>query len=306
VIRASPQKNSLMKITYLGNFSNKFSDLTEEHIKFVFEELGHKVILYHEKDFDIDKLVELTKTSDLFFFHKGGVAKGIELSDLIELLNKITCKKVFWYFDKVERERELWMQTVAPYVDYGFLTDETWLRRNNYPNLSILRQGIGNEDIGYLPKEREEYKCDIAFVGNIYEEERLRFVNALKEVYGDKFKIFNNVFGKDLMDLCASVKIIVAPIYPSNEFYWSNRIYLITGSGGFIIHPLLEGLKEEFTNGAEFVGYKTGEQLKSAIDFFLLPENEDKRKIIQKQGYKKTIGNYTLFHRIELLLKKIK
>lgn len=295
-----------MKIIYLGNFNNKDSDKTEEHIKYAFEQLGHEVIAVPESNLvsgenDMAAEVLNIENPDLFLFHKGGVGSVITLDLLVKLLNYITCKKVFWYFDKVFPDREEYIENVTPYVDYGFLTDDTYLRRHNSKNLSCLRQGIGNEDTSF-GKFRKEYECDIAFVGNPYGE-RAEFIKTLSQAYGDRFKVFNNVFNRDLYDLCASAKVIVAPTYPNDEFYWSSRIYMILGSGGFLIHPDLYGLKDEFEEGKHFIGYKTIEEMMVAINYFTDPKHEEERSKIQMAGYKQCHKIATYKDRIKQMLK---
>ena len=301
-----------LKIIYLGNFSNTGSDRTEEHIKYAFEQLGHEVITIDEKEFFQEENTEGVLTSpdmkilniknpDLFLFHKAGVGSVITQDYFIKLLNYITCKKVCWYFDKVFPDREEYIEAVADYSDYVFMTDDTFVRRHNYKNLHCLRQGIGNEDTS-LGKFKKEYECDVAFTGNVYGV-RGEFVRLLDNKYGDKFKLFNNVFNRDLYDLCASAKILVALNFPEDEFYWSSRIYMTLGSGGFIVHPDLYGLKEELIEGRHFAGYKDIREMLGTIDYFL--KHEDKRKRIQEEGYRHCIKNLTYQHRIEQMLKKI-
>lgn len=289
----------MKRILYLGNFSNKFSDTTEKHIVAAFQNLGHEVICYNEKDFDIEKI--LAVKPDLFFFHKGGEMVGVPLPMLIELLNKLTCKKVCWYFDKVYEGREHWMDTVTPFVDHMFLTDGSFIRRRNFKNMHLLNQGIGTANT--TPGTYQDYLAtDIAFTGSVYGE-RAAWAQSIKEVYGDKFKIFNYSFGKNLCDLCASTKIFVAPRYPQDDHYWSSRVYMILGSGGFIIHPRLEGLKEEFEENKHLVMYKHGGELKEKIDYYL--EHKEERKKIQQAGYEHCVANYTYDHRVKKLLDTV-
>lgn len=285
-------------IVYLGNFGNKFSDTSEQHIQKALEDLGHKVIPVDEKDFDILKISNLCRDEgDMFLFHKGGQAHDVPMEDLVKLLNFITVPKVFWYFDKVYGDREHWMHTIIPYVDHGFMTDGTWLRRQNYKNISVLNQGIGGDTS--LGEFKEKYACDIAFFGSIYNDKRASFVRGLQEAYKERFRVFSDVFGKELKDACASAKIVVSPRSPQDDFYWSSRVYQTTGSGGFMLYPKLEGLKEEFTD-KEIQMYATGMQLKEKIDYYL--EHEDERKAIQKAGYEKTTRLYTYKNRLKNML----
>lgn len=289
-----------MKIKYLGNFGNPFSDSTEEHIKFSFEKLGHEVVTFDERDFDMNAI--LKEPADLFLFHKGGVTFDVELPTLVELLNKLTCAKVFWYFDRVDiGQRELWAQTIIPFVDHGFLTDGSWIKRQNYPHIHWLMQGIGDEDTS-IGEYNKKYECDVAFTGSIYGT-RQEFVRGLEYKYKDKFRSFQNVFGRDLYDLCATAKIMIAPISIQTQFYWSSRIYMTTGSGGFMLHPRFEGLKEEFEFGKEIAVYLGADVLQEKIAYYL--NNEEERKKIQMAGYKKTIENYTYTDRIRTLLETV-
>lgn len=286
-----------MKILYLGNFENPFSDATEKHIKYALEKAGHTVVTFDENDFDAEKI--LAEKGDLFLFHKGGVGSGkVEIPQLVELLNKLTCKKVMWYFDKVWREREIFMRTLVPFCDYAFVTDETWARRHNYKNVHIVRQGISNQnpELGTL---KERYKADIVYVGSVYGE-REKFIEIFQRLYGKRFKVVNDAFGRNLYDLCASAKIVIAPKFPQDDFYWSSRVYMITGSGGFIIHPKLEGLKEEFKDGEHLVMYHDLNDLKDKIDYYL--EHEDERLKIKEAGYKLCHEKYTYETRVNTIL----
>lgn len=286
-------------IVYLANFSNEGSDKTEEHLIKSFDKLGHKIHRYDERDFNVQKITSFVKevNADMFLYHKGGDAIGVVVTQLVQLLTQLTCTKVCWYFDKVYGDRTHWMETIIPYTDFVFLTDETWARRNNYSNVYILRQGIGKsaDVIG------DRYENDIVFLGSVYGE-RQKFVDGLREVYGDRFKIINDKFNEDLIDLCTKTKIFVAPLFPQDNFYWSSRIYMILGSGGFLIHPRLEGLKEEFS-ADELVTYRDGLDLKEKIDFYLA--NDSERIRIQKAGHKKVIQDYTYDKRVESLMKTI-
>ena len=295
-----------LKIIYLGNFENPFSDATEKHIKYAFEMLGHEVIPINEQDFTEEDILKI-KDPDMFLFHKGGTGFGFSMDKLINLLCYLTCKKVFWYFDRaiyvglpIREDRTRFVENLARYSDYGFMTDDTWIRRHKYTNLYPLMQGIGNEDVS-LGKYRKEFDHDIVFTGSIYPP-RDRFVELLISRYGNRFKAYNDVFGRDLYDLCASAKIIVAPMYPSDDFHWSSRIYMILGSGGFLVHPDLYGLRKHFTEGKHFVGYTNAQELIETIDYFLDPKHEEQRKAIQMEGWKHCINNHTYLHRVKEML----
>lgn len=286
-----------LKIIYLGHFDNLNSNNTEENIKDAFEQLGHKVIAVNEKD--IETLPKYD--GDILLFHKAGVGKHIELERWVQMLNHIVYKKVMWYLDPIDlaQGRDQYIETMIAYIEHGFLVDDTWRRRHKFKNLHSLKEGIGTI---YKGEPKEKLKCDIAFAGSVYGG-REDFVNFLKYEYGDRFKIFNNAFNQDLADLCVSAKITVAPDFPTNEFYWSSRIYLTLGLGGFMVHPDSYGLKGEFEEGKHFAGYKGTKELTSTINYYL--KNEEARKAIQKEGQKKCLETATFKHRVKQMLDKI-
>ena len=308
-----------MKIIYLGQFNNPFSDTTEKHIKNAFEMFGHQVIPIDETQFHRERnriLEEIYyENADLFFFHKGGWRHKMTPEQLVEFLTYVTIPKVFWWFDKISDGtaeqlsdgrrilRNEWMDLVLRYVDYGFVTDGTFVRRHNYKNLFVLRQGIGDEFIDYKGQPRPEFAKDITFLGKVYGV-RSDWVASLKKEFGDKFEVFNNVFGRNLKDCLASTKITLSPLYPTNEFYWSSRIYQMVGNGGFLIHPKLEGLKEEgWIDGKHYVGYKTYGEMIEKIKYYL--KHDDEREKIRAEGYKFCIHRFKYSDRVKELLSKI-
>ena len=264
-----------MRIVYYANFHNQGSDDTEGHIARALTELGHEVI-------KVD-LGEECPEGDMLLFHKGHPDnfKGI---------------KVCWYFDKVWSDlRKNYIKNTLAWTDYLFITDETYTIEHPHPKFRIMRQGIGDSMTG------AKFKTDakIAFVGSVYGD-RHGFAQELYKEFGDDFQVFSNYFNRNLNNLCASVPIFVAPIYPSDDHYWSNRVYIITGSGGFLLHPRLKGLEAEYEDGKEIVFYDGMADLKRKIHYYL--DHPEEREAIRFFGHKKTRENYTYKKRIEQII----
>lgn len=197
------------------------------------------------------------------------------------------------------RGREKWMADIIPLIDYGFLTDETWLKGHLASNLGVLRQGIGNED-NYVGKpDPGRFKGKVAFTGSQYQG-REEFIINLKKAFGDDFQIYNSIFNRDLYDLCATIPVVVAPAFPSDDYYWSSRIYMALGSGGFLVHPRLEGLKREYIEGVHYAGYGDEFEMIEKIRHYLAYPKE--REKIRLAGYEHTINNFTYLHRCKDLM----
>lgn len=290
-----------MKILYLYDKENKKYDF--EEIESSLKKSGHEVTSFDDRNFDIKELMFIANNYDLFLFHHGGVYTdneinyAISLERLKQILAGIKIKKVCWFFDKVWFLNDRTMEEIIPLTDYVFLNDGNWVRRHNYKNVYELHSGTGKK---YTGKKNDKYKADIVFYGEV-EGYRKPFIELLKNEYGARFKIFNNVFGQDLADLIASAKIIFAPVVPNEDFYWDNRIYQVLQQGGTLLYPRLYGLSEEgFISGKHYLGYKRPQELKQLIDDYL--EKPDKE--ISKAG-QEFVKKFTYIKRLETIWKTL-
>ena len=277
-----------LRVLYIANHGNIGSDDTEGHITRSLTKLGCEVTTLHERDAKTAPELE----TDLVLFHKW--------YDL-DTLNKIKAPKAFWYFDKIDwNDRPKWFAQVVPLVDIGFLTDRTWLNANPNHKLHVLRQGIGYDN-DLRGQKDVRYAAQVGFTGSVYGG-REEFVDLLKTTYGRDFKVFNQHFNRALYNVCASVPVIVAPRYPSDDHYWSSRVYMVLGSGGFLLHPRCRELELEYSSD-ELVMYEGYPDLVDKIDYYL--KHPEERIIIQEAGYQKTITSYSYTERCRSLLQEI-
>lgn len=291
-----------MKIVYFAHVKNEYRE-NDEDVMQGFKDLGHEVIAFDDREFDMNELLLATYSADLFLFHKGGVLENSSdnyldnmnvyqktLERLKSILMRIpkTCAKAFWYVDKIYDGRQVFIESILPLVDFAFLTDDTFIRRHTYRNIFPLKQGAVDRKGTY----KKIYDCDIAYIGSVYGA-RQEFVHVLNKEYGDRFRVYTNIRGDDFNDLCASAKIIVSPHYPLDDFYWGDRIYRVLGSGGFMVHPKLYGMKEEegLIDGKHYVGYGNYYDLVEKINMFLDSDNKEIRERIAKEGHDYAITN---------------
>ena len=300
-----------LKVLFFGKAHLKDSIYTtvDDDIKFSLEKMGHKVVFINDENFDTKDVIKRGNECDLFFFRTGGIVADsmlnfqLSLTTLQAILNNIKCKKVFWFDDKVWGLNEGLMSEIIPLVDYGFLNDDTWIRRHKYPNVFPLHSGF-SERYNYLGNYQKEYDVDIALIGNIYGARRV-LVEKLKNIFGDKFKIYNDVFGRNFYNLCESAKIIVSPNFPFDDFYWSDRPYSVLGARGFLLHPRLEGLKTHLQDGKHFVSYGSFEELVERIKFWLDPKHSEERSSVAQNGRNCVLQKHTYSNRLKELLEII-
>jgi hypothetical protein len=284
-----------MKIIYFRTSNPKYG-FTKD-IESSLKKYG-KVESIDDMNFDIKELVEKAKKADLFFFHHCGVYTDNELNFSVSLerarqiLSAIKCKKVCWFPDKGWFLNNTILEEIIPLTDKVFLNDATWARRHKYDNVFPLHMGVGTTLRG---KERKEYKCQIAFYGDVLGF-RKPYIDMLKKKWGSNFKVYNNLYGQDLADLIASAKVVFVPIFPNDDFYWDNRIYEILGHGGLAVYPRLMGLGEEgIISGKHYVGYKRAHELVQMIKDVIIDTGMRERirlegmEIAKKFSYKKRL-----------------
>jgi len=247
-----------MKIVYYGNFA---SHASEEYIAQALERQGVEVVRMQRNKYSLNDVHQATKDADYLLYPK---TKGYI---------KSYCPQVCWLFDLYFNLPNTFNRDAskAPMfrADYVFTSDggneENWEKLKI--NHQTLRQGV-DKDGKYMVEP--DYKYDVAFVGGLTYEYRSKLVTFLKKHY--KFKIVQDQFAHNLNHELSKVKIVVGDSVPSPK-YWSNRVYEITGRGGFLIHPHVEGLRDEFPDMVQFE-HGNFDELKEKIDYYLVHDDE--------------------------------
>ena len=293
-----------LRILYVGNFFEPW--MSEEYIAKSFEALGHYVKRRDETNISDDNIIEDSKRGYDFLLYSKLRIKGSQEN----VLKNVNIPKVCWFFDiypKTIREKRLrgdWVQM----ADYFFTTDNG--NQEFYKKMGrsheCIRQGIYHEE-AMEGKFNEKLKTKIFFAGaqNHWFSPRQQFLDFLQRTYKHDFNWPRRTTRQmRLNNSIASAKIVVGHNIRFPH-YWSNRIYEMTGRGGFFITPSVDGLEEEFEDGKHIICYedKNFDDLKSKIDYYL--EHDDEREKIRKAGFEHCKNNFTYKHRCQELLNKI-
>lgn len=298
-----------MKILYVANHNQPTGNDDEGAIAYALEKLGHTVELLSERKGE--KAVKIAPRFDLLLFHKWEHTGWLE---------RISIPKVFWYFDLVKYQdtalvsrngtRINWMKKTINLVDLGFCTDGDWVNQDSTGKLIRLTQGADERKIGfgnpYAVPSTLVNNASILFTGirNGGGTGRIDFVDSMKAKYGEQFShISKGVHGAELANLIASKAIIVAPDSPITDNYWSNRVYLTLGFGGFLLHPYCRTLVNQYANNKHIVYYSSRDDLHDLITYFL--EHPDLRKDIQVQALAHTTSHHTYYHRCRILIDTV-
>jgi hypothetical protein len=289
-----------VRILYVARHGQPNAD-DEGAITHALTQLGHDVIRFGEEEG-----WKARKTrADFCLSHKW---------DDVHAMRAIHCPKVFWWFDLVNypdstlnarcSQRVTWMSEVVPEVLVGFCTDGDWVSRDTTGKLVWLTQGADERVVGVGKKT---VNIDVLFTGYNRNcgEGRESFVREVRERYGKKFHhVERGIYGRELADLIASSKVVVAPDHPVTDRYWSNRVYTTLGFGGFLLHPYAEGLWKQYTPGIHLVTYRNRSELFYYIDRMVA--DRETATTVSQLGLRRTITHHLYRHRCEELVKIVK
>jgi hypothetical protein len=260
---------------------------------------------------------------DFCLFHKWET-----VSEIAEVAQTTPC--VFWYFDLVANTddptlarrmeaRRRWFADVVPHCVAGFCTDGDWVDQFNdrwwagrgRVKLYWLMQGMDDRVAG-LGEPLPGQHPDVLFTGMIdHGRKRREHVEQLRARYGERFLVYGDgetyhrrLHGRALADLFASVTVVVAPDGPCTDRYWSNRVYLTLGLGGFLLHPRCAGLDAHYAPHEELIVYADRDHLTELIDLFL--DKPTIRDHYRQIGLKATLERNLYRHRVAELVETVK
>jgi hypothetical protein len=308
-----------MNILFLGNFSVDFS--SESHYRKTFQKMGHNVIAAQEGKISFEDLNTLLdgKIDYFFWVHTHGqVTPGID-----SILNKCRERNIvsFAYhldlYMGIQREKML-MNNSYFNVDHFFTVDALmarWINENKTKTKGhFLPAGVLEEECYIGRPNSLLHPHDIVFTGakNYHAEwpYRIHLIEWLHATYGDRFAHYGSggrpqLRGAELNTLYASAKIVIGDTlckdfkYP---FYSSDRLFEVTGRGGFLIYPEIRGLSEFYRDMDDVVYYKYNDfdNLKYLIDYFL--KNDSEREVIRNRGHWRAKKEHTYSHRLADIL----
>ena len=207
-----------------------------------------------------------------------------------------------------------WFIPFARELDILFLTDGSFhASRYGIKHFYDLKQSCDPKLHFPVPFD-QRYASDIAFIGSIYTTGRRELIQKVRQTYDFKMYGFGRdldgrplkqVFGEEFSKVCNSAKIILGDNAINNRpDYWSNKVYLTLGCGGFFLTPYAPGLEKYFNNKEHLVWYQTTDEALDLIEYYL--SHSEERKLIADNGYKLVHKYHTSDNRMKELLEKIK
>jgi len=313
-----------MKITFLGNFSVDYS--TESHHLWTYRKLGQEVKTFQEGRTKAEDILQSALKSDLFVWTHTHGWNTPDMDKVLEVLKSHKIPTAGYHLDLwkgIKREADL---NTDPYwnIEYFFTVDKGFIPDLKARGIKAyyLPAGVVEKECYMAQPDTQRFPHEIIFTGSKgYHPEwnyRPELIEWLQYTYGDRFGHYGGdglgtIRGHDLNVLYASAKIVIGDTlckaynYPD---YFSDRLFEVTGRGGFMIFPKIIGLEDYFTINnfpLELVTYsfRNFEQLKCMIDFWLKDENKTQMEEIRLRGFERTKKYHTYTNRLSKMLEII-
>lgn len=319
-----------MKILFLSDLRKKRN--TGFEIVYCLKKMGYEVYPVNIKglmpDFFIKRILESKKPEILFTFKGAGKVKFSKIDYKFK-------KKILWYPDvDIFKNGEFneTLRDIFEFHDYIFiiLKSRVGILRNilKKPNVYWMLQGSRFFE-ERVDKISPDFKCDIGFIGSLrggLYSVRRRILAGICEKFGlnhkiklwgippekgesfykilKKFHTGKKVFFEDFKKAALGSKVVLdigSDMAIKEEGALSQKVFMITGCGGFLLMHYIKGIEEFFVPGEEIETYTTEEEAVEKIVHYL--GNEDKRRKIAERGRKRVLNEHLYYHRLKKIFE---
>ena len=292
---------------------------TTFHIARAFKERGNAVLWLnpakirrrHKKCTDkwILNQIELFKP-DIIFVYSKDIPLGV-----LQQIHASSIKTVIYYEDMPPDVPRALIE-MGKLVDFFLVTNNGLL--NRYKELGIVNPiyfvgACDRFDHRLRRPILPIWKSDIAFIG------RARPNETRVSLVQDFSKYFNvKVYGRNWREhglretlkavtprgyglICGGARIMLgADITSEVEGYWSNRLWLTLGCGGFFLTRYVRGMETYFENKRHLVWYHNEQECRSLAEEYLSKSKE--RQNIAMAGQRLVHQHYTFHHFVDRML----
>ena len=295
----------------------------QTHYPGALRQLGHDVKVFPQERAYDSKLLDIIALwkPDLAFFvpHKMG---GIR-PETYKYISEHTKTTTFCYMGDDEKEFDINEPWDSKHLCHNFNYCGTnhkpalrWYKKIGYKNVIYSQYGANDR---YTRSYNVKKNIPVSFIGSI-KWPRIRFLNKLVGL-GTKVQVFGHgwAYGDFPDERMLDKKEYITAINLSKvnlDLNWDEtkhgivcqqikgRDFEVPMCGGFLLCEYFDGLKEYYKLGREIETFKTVEECKDKIDYYL--KNEVKRERIALAGKKRALRDHTYEKRFKKLLGQIK
>ncbi len=319
-----------MRILFLSDLRKKRN--TGFEIIRTLKKMGHDVYPVNIKGFlpdvNIKNIVKFKKPEILFTF------KGVGKVDYKSIDYEFK-KKIVWYPDPdlfIEDKFNESLRDTFEFHDYIFVIIKSKIEalKKTLKKVDVYWMVQGTRFFEYeVNKIPEKFECDIGFIGSlvggVYSKRReilaglcIKFGNTHRikmwgasfdkkdSFYGvlNKFHTGKKVFFENFKKAVLGSKIVFDVAREDalkEEGALSQKVFMITGCGGFMVMQYLKGLEEFFETGKEIEVYHNFNEACEKIEYYL--RNESERRKIAENARKRVLKEHLYEHRLKKIFK---
>lgn len=235
----------------------------------------------------------------------------VTIEEFKEFREEYSGKIIFWSFDYMRLEGREWYLEMAALADLSFSTDgkdsDNWYKDRNVKSIELHQAAAPIHDIpkSFTEEDKSKFSYDVVFLGMLWTDRRKKMDKMLSSM-GISYKQFGHpnqiIHGEDFAKVCYLSKIIIGDNC-TNEVagYWSNRVYVVLGCGGFFLASYVPGLEAVFKEGKHLAVYNGLDEMKSKVEYYL--PREGTRKAIALGGYQHVRQHHTYDNRMVVFNK---
>lgn len=257
---------------------------------------------------------------EMKYFGKDGMLR--RLDDIVAKL-KPSCIFHVCYKDFIPVEK--WAEISEKYNTVGWFCDDNWRFKDYSKEYSkgfryvattykdafdgyaedglndatpILSQWAANEH--YFKDYGLEKDIDVSFCGQSYGD-RMEWLDGLGVERFGKGQPNGIVEFKELARIYNRSKICINFSKGSDgTMQIKCRPFEVTASKSMLLCEYVEGIEDYFEVGTEIICFKTKEELKEKIEYYL--SHDEEREIIAEAGYKRTLKDHLWSNRFDVIL----
>jgi Glycosyl transferases group 1 len=280
-----------MKLLYFNVIENNAPWGSECFMNVALQSIGVETVCidYRKNRYQVaDTLLALEPTS----FDAVLVQRGDYLP--LDLLQAITCPKIFWASELVSRCRDQ-----DRMFDSG-LFSHVLVRTPACKEAIVAKNWMPADQIdlflsSYDPLQHQPLAVtqdiDILFVGSMTPRREQLF----KKLASSLHISCHSAFGPAMTQLIARAKIVLN-VHGTTFLDTETRVFEVLGCGGFMISEKLSS-ENPFEPGKHYIEAATEEELVRLCQYYLLHEQDSKRKQIAAAGHKEAMAKHTYLHR---------
>lgn len=289
---------------------------TTPHLVRAFRERGHSILwlnparIRRRKKKDSDKWI-LKKVDafnpDIIFIY----SRDIPLNVLQRLAGSHI--KTVMYYEDMAHELPPSLVQRGKLVDFFLATNKGLLgvyKKAGIANPLYFTGACDRHDHRLRHPVLPIWKSEVAFIGKAgANQPRVTLTRKLAEafnvkVYGKNWKAFGlkatlkTITPRGYGLVCGGAKIILGADFTTEvEGYWSNRLWLTLGCGGFFLTGYVHGMETYFENKKHLVWYHSFEECLSLAEEYLA--QPQKRREIALQGHRLVHRHHTFHHFVD-------